>query len=65
MATASLLIMEVASFTFFSLGARSFATVTVELELKALWGFHETSSMLAKLRDTLHLLSLFVQRSAQ
>lgn len=65
MATASLLIREVASFTFYSLGARSFATVAVEFELKALWSFHETSSMLTKPSDSLHLLFLSVQRSAQ
>lgn len=60
MAIASLLIREVASFTFYSLGARSLATVAVEFEMKALWSFHETPSMLAK-----PLLFLSVQRSAQ
>lgn len=65
MATASLLIREVASFSFYSLGARSLATVAAEFELKALWSFHETSSKLAKPSEALHLLFLSVQRSAQ
>lgn len=61
----SLLIMEVASFTFYSLGVRSLTTVAVEFELKALWSCHEISSMLSNLGDSLHLLFLSVQRSPQ